>query len=110
MVAPDHKIYIVDASLEDPEDDESGIRKPATIKFVSTEDSSCQKDFSVVDLSSVMESGSFGFQSGGASGIRNSKIGHNYHFAVSGKSWSVIRNHFPYLLHKIIQRGTVFAR
>lgn len=31
-------------------------------------------------------------------------------FAVSGASFAIIRNHFPDLLPKIVQRGTVFAR
>ncbi|XP_077998030.1 polyamine-transporting ATPase 13A3-like [Glandiceps talaboti] len=34
----------------------------------------------------------------------------NYHFAVDGKSFGVIREHYPYLLPKIAVRGTVFAR
>ena len=29
---------------------------------------------------------------------------------MSGKSWAVLRFHFPHLLPKIIQRGTIFAR
>ena len=29
---------------------------------------------------------------------------------MSGKSWAVLRLHFPHLLPKIIQRGTIFAR
>ena len=29
---------------------------------------------------------------------------------MSGKSWAILRNHFPHLLVKIIQRGTIFAR
>ncbi|XP_078697010.1 polyamine-transporting ATPase 13A3-like isoform X3 [Branchiostoma floridae x Branchiostoma belcheri] len=33
-----------------------------------------------------------------------------YHFAVSGKSFAVIRNHFPDLIPKMCVRGTVFAR
>merc|ERR1712066_184400 len=29
---------------------------------------------------------------------------------MSGKSWGVLKVHFPHLLPKIIQRGTIFAR
>ena len=29
---------------------------------------------------------------------------------MSGKSWGILRVHFPHLLPKIIQRGTIFAR
>jgi len=34
----------------------------------------------------------------------------NYHFAISGKSWSIIRNHYQHILHQLIQHGTIFAR
>ncbi|XP_071500491.1 polyamine-transporting ATPase 13A3-like [Diadema antillarum] len=34
----------------------------------------------------------------------------NFHFAVSGKSFAVLRTHFPHLMDKIVQRGTVYAR
>ncbi|XP_063965726.1 polyamine-transporting ATPase 13A3-like isoform X1 [Lytechinus pictus] len=33
-----------------------------------------------------------------------------YHFAVSGKSFAVLKSHFPELIDKIVQRGTVYAR
>lgn len=34
----------------------------------------------------------------------------NYRFAMTGKTWNVIRDHFPELLPKFVTRGTVFAR
>ncbi|XP_062598964.1 polyamine-transporting ATPase 13A3-like, partial [Saccostrea cucullata] len=34
----------------------------------------------------------------------------HFHFAMDGKSWAIVRNHFPLLLQKICTRGTVFAR
>ncbi|XP_063886478.1 polyamine-transporting ATPase 13A3-like isoform X4 [Scylla paramamosain] len=33
-----------------------------------------------------------------------------YHLAVSGKAWSVICQHFPDLVPRVVARGTVFAR
>ncbi|XP_076085924.1 polyamine-transporting ATPase 13A3-like isoform X2 [Mytilus galloprovincialis] len=36
--------------------------------------------------------------------------GEMFHFAVTGKSFSVLRQHFPDTLSKIVVRGTVFAR
>ncbi|XP_060604032.1 polyamine-transporting ATPase 13A3-like [Ruditapes philippinarum] len=33
-----------------------------------------------------------------------------YHFAVTGKSWSVLRQYYPDLIQKIVVRGTIFAR
>lgn len=34
----------------------------------------------------------------------------NYRFAMTGKTWDVIRDYFPELLPKFVTRGTVFAR
>ncbi|XP_063410293.1 polyamine-transporting ATPase 13A3-like isoform X2 [Mytilus trossulus] len=36
--------------------------------------------------------------------------GNNFHFAIDGRSWSVVRTHFHDLLQKLCVRGTVFAR
>ncbi|XP_064642890.1 polyamine-transporting ATPase 13A3-like isoform X2 [Lineus longissimus] len=33
-----------------------------------------------------------------------------YHFAIDGKSWASLRQHFPHLIPKLVVRGTVFAR
>lgn len=33
-----------------------------------------------------------------------------FHLALDGRSWAVIRTHFPELLPSVITRGTVFAR
>ncbi len=32
------------------------------------------------------------------------------HFAITGKSWDLIKQHFPEILRKLVVRGTVFAR
>lgn len=34
----------------------------------------------------------------------------NYRFAMTGKTWSIIRDHFPDFLPRFVTRGTVFAR
>ncbi|XP_071998708.1 probable cation-transporting ATPase 13A5 [Engystomops pustulosus] len=34
----------------------------------------------------------------------------NYHFAMNGKSYQVLNQHFPYFLQKILLNGTIFAR
>lgn len=34
----------------------------------------------------------------------------NYRFAMIGKTWGIIRDHFPELLPKFVTRGTIFAR
>ena len=33
-----------------------------------------------------------------------------FHFALTGKTWAVIRQHCPDLLSKLVVRGAVFAR
>lgn len=39
-----------------------------------------------------------------------SQTGNPFHFAVDGRTWSVLRTYFPDLLPKVCVRGTVFAR
>ncbi|PAA46083.1 hypothetical protein BOX15_Mlig034017g2, partial [Macrostomum lignano] len=34
----------------------------------------------------------------------------NYHLAMTGRSWEIVRNHFPHLIPKLVVKGTVFAR
>ncbi|VDP64634.1 unnamed protein product [Schistosoma curassoni] len=34
----------------------------------------------------------------------------DFHLAVSGKTWSVIQEHYPWLIPKLVVKGTVFAR
>ena len=38
------------------------------------------------------------------------RIDQNYHFAMSGQTWGIIKTNFSHVLPKIIQKGTVFAR
>ncbi|XP_014665999.1 PREDICTED: probable cation-transporting ATPase 13A3 isoform X2 [Priapulus caudatus] len=33
-----------------------------------------------------------------------------YHIAINGRSWTIIREHFPELIPKVVMKGTVFAR
>ncbi|KAG7163306.1 cation-transporting ATPase 13A3-like 1 [Homarus americanus] len=42
--------------------------------------------------------------------INMDSISPKYHFAVTGKAWALICQHFPDLVPRIIARGTVFAR
>lgn len=37
-------------------------------------------------------------------------MNNNYRFAMTGKTWSIIRDDFPELLTRFVARGTVFAR
>jgi len=31
-------------------------------------------------------------------------------FAITGRTWSIIKNHFPELIPRVVTRGAVFAR
>lgn len=33
-----------------------------------------------------------------------------YRFAMTGKTWQVLREHFPSLMSRLVTRGVVFAR
>ena len=92
MVQGHEKVLIVQANFD--EDDE---QNPASIKFLPTEDSH-------LDDSNSTE---YTYQD---HNLENGILNNRYHFALSGKSWAVLRVHFPQLLPKIIQRGTIFAR
>lgn len=91
MVGSNDKVLIVDAKL-DPDTQNS----TPTLKFLPTDDDKLVEDYQ--DDPVRMESGS-------SSGCKK-----NYHFAVTGKSWSILKAHFPKYLPKIIQKGTIFAR
>ena len=92
MVQGHEKVLIVQANF-----DEDNEQNPASIKFVSTEDSH-------LDDSNASE---YTYQD---HNVENGLLNNRYHFALNGKSWAVLRVHFPQLLPKIIQRGTIFAR
>ncbi|OON21204.1 IC domain protein, HAD ATPase, P-type family [Opisthorchis viverrini] len=34
----------------------------------------------------------------------------DFHLAISGKTWSTIKEHYPWLIPKLVVKGTVFAR
>ncbi|GAA37819.2 cation-transporting ATPase 13A3/4/5 [Clonorchis sinensis] len=34
----------------------------------------------------------------------------DFHLAISGKTWAVIKEHYPWLIPKLVVKGTVFAR
>ncbi|GAB1609336.1 cation-transporting ATPase 13A3-like isoform X2 [Argonauta hians] len=58
-----------------------------------------------VSEDSVSESDQEGYHS-----IRCESDSKRYHFAVSGKTFSVLKTHFPQLLDQVCERGTIFAR
>ena len=40
----------------------------------------------------------------------NNSSGNNYHFAITGKSFNVVRDHYPDVMEKLFTRGAIFAR
>ena len=68
--------------------DEDNENQPALVRFVPTENENDEIIFD--DINVVIEENV-----------------QDYHFAINGKSWAVLRWHFPHLVPKIIQRGTM---
>ncbi|CAI9735449.1 cation-transporting ATPase 13A3-like isoform X2 [Octopus vulgaris] len=89
MVKPKENVIIVNASP--PEDGQE-----AQIHWEQSE--------SVTD-DSLSESDQEGYHS-----IRCESDSKRYHFAVSGKAFSVLKTYFPQLLNQVCERGTIFAR
>ena len=89
------RVIVVEAS---PGDEIKG--EPPTINFTTTEDS--------------LESNSDVIQLSGSDTDTDPELGQllpqNYHFAMCGKTWGIVRTHFNHLLPKLIQRGAIFAR
>ena len=46
--------------------------------------------------------------SSNGSSINNN--GNNYHFAITGKSFNVVRDHYPDVMERLTTRGAIFAR
>ncbi|XP_076086537.1 polyamine-transporting ATPase 13A3-like isoform X3 [Mytilus galloprovincialis] len=92
MVPPKEKIVLVQGYPE------SG-KVEAYIEFVYAEE--YKQEMSKTGSASIEEV---------AVDILSRDDGNNFHFAIDGRSWSVVRTHFDDLLQKLCVRGTVFAR
>ncbi|CAG2250705.1 Probable cation-transporting ATPase 13A3,Probable cation-transporting ATPase W08D2.5,Probable cation-transporting ATPase 13A4,Cation-transporting ATPase 13A2 [Mytilus edulis] len=92
MVPPKEKIVLVQGYPE------SG-KVEAYIEFVYAEE--YKQETSKTGSASIEEV---------AVDILSRDDGNNFHFAIDGRSWSVVRTHFDDLLQKLCVRGTVFAR
>lgn len=91
MVGPKEKIIFANGSP-------STRSKPATLKFILADPLTEQQEL----IETLYQQGS---------GCHNETYHcQTYHFALTGKSFAVVREHFPDLLPKILVRGTVFAR
>lgn len=102
MVKTYEKVIIVDA--QPPENG-----SPARIQWEQsesvTDESPTDSDQENCPLLTFNETQEQGYHS-----IRIEPDYNKYHFAVSGKSFSVLRNHFPEIIDQVCQRGTIFAR
>lgn len=102
MVKPHEQVIIVNAHPP-----ENG--NPAHIEWDQSEsvldDTATDSDQENCPLLTFNESQEQGYHS-----IRIDSDYNKYHFAVSGKSFSVLRNHFPEIIDQVCQRGTIFAR
>ncbi|XP_053738745.1 polyamine-transporting ATPase 13A3-like isoform X1 [Synchiropus splendidus] len=90
MVRPHEKVIIADAA---PAKENS----PASITWTYTEDA---KDAQTVQIN--LEDSEFGHQM--------TQHEQSYHFAMNGRAFAVITEHFPHLVPKLLLRATVFAR
>ena len=79
-----HEIFLF--TLVEALFDEDNENQPALVRFVPTENENDEIIFD--DINVVIEENV-----------------QDYHFAINGKSWAVLRWHFPHLVPKIIQRG-----
>eukprot|EP00106_Octopus_bimaculoides_P016200 XP_014783642.1 PREDICTED: probable cation-transporting ATPase 13A3 [Octopus bimaculoides] len=68
-----------------------------TLEFVYTE----EKDRKVKEVTATV---------GSTTSIHIDEDSQRFHFAVTGDSWSLIRDYFPDVLSKLVVRGKVFAR
>ncbi|XP_029931179.1 probable cation-transporting ATPase 13A3 isoform X2 [Myripristis murdjan] len=94
MIRSHERVIIAEASP--PRD-----LQPASItwRYVETPVQNTNKDSQVVEIQ--LEDGVCGEQD---------QQDQSYHFAVSGKAFAVITEHFPQLIQKLVLRATVFAR
>ncbi|XP_041659728.1 probable cation-transporting ATPase 13A3 [Cheilinus undulatus] len=94
MVHTHEKVIIVDAVP--PKESQ-----PACITWQYTENHQTTKDHQTVEINLEEEDEC------------DKQVTHperSYHFALSGKAFAVIMEHFPHLIQKLVLRGTVFAR
>lgn len=91
MIVPTHKVILVEAN-EVPES------FSASITLKSLEENKIEDYRSLEDDSQTEP------------GIRLALGSGQYHFAMSGKSYQIVAQHFRHLLPKLLLNGTVFAR
>lgn len=106
MVRADDQIVVVEAILQSND--------VPSIRFVWNLD----KD---VDCSDKVRKNASGSMVAATIGSQDNKVavieveepqarGHNYRFAITGNSWSVVRRHYPHIVPQILVKGTIFAR
>ncbi|XP_030135799.4 probable cation-transporting ATPase 13A4 [Taeniopygia guttata] len=91
MIAPTHRVILVEANKEPGS-------FSASITWKSLEENKIEDYRSLEDDSHTEP------------GIRLALGSGHYHFAMSGKSYQIVAQHFRHLLPKLLLNGTVFAR
>ncbi|KAF4801770.1 putative cation-transporting ATPase 13A5 [Turdus rufiventris] len=91
MIAPTHRVILVEANKMPGS-------FPASITWKSLEENKTEAYRSLEDDSQTEP------------GIKMALGSGQYHFAMSGKSYQIVAQHFRHLLPKLLLNGTVFAR
>ncbi|XP_038820187.1 probable cation-transporting ATPase 13A3 [Salvelinus namaycush] len=98
MITPHERVIVADATP--PKD-----IQPATINWHYTENHATSKDNRVESVEISLEDvGHVAY------GEQYKQQEQGYHFAMSGRSFAVITEHFPDLVQKLALRATIFAR
>ncbi|XP_055738736.1 polyamine-transporting ATPase 13A3-like isoform X2 [Salvelinus fontinalis] len=98
MITPHERVIVADATP--PKD-----IQPATINWHYTENHATSKDNRVESVEISLEDvGHVAY------GEQHKQQEQGYHFAMSGRSFAVITEHFPDLVQKLALRATIFAR
>uniref|UniRef100_A0A674HLP2 Cation-transporting ATPase n=1 Tax=Taeniopygia guttata TaxID=59729 RepID=A0A674HLP2_TAEGU len=92
MIAPTHRVILVEANKEPGS-------FSASVTWKSLQENKIEDCRSLVSISEA-----------GFPGIRLALGSGQYHFAMSGKSYQIVAQHFRHLLPKLLLNGTVFAR
>uniref|UniRef100_A0A8C7UI40 Polyamine-transporting ATPase 13A3 n=1 Tax=Oncorhynchus mykiss TaxID=8022 RepID=A0A8C7UI40_ONCMY len=96
MITPHERVIVADATP--PKD-----IQPATINWHYTENHATSKDNCSVEIS-LDDVGHVAY------GEQHKQQEQGYHFAMSGRSFAVITEHFPDLVQKLALHSTIFAR
>eukprot|EP00095_Tigriopus_kingsejongensis_P002264 snap_masked-scaffold633_size121756-processed-gene-0.12 protein:Tk02264 transcript:snap_masked-scaffold633_size121756-processed-gene-0.12-mRNA-1 annotation:"probable cation-transporting atpase 13a3-like" len=109
MIDQGDKVIVVDVHEAEGSVSSDGYQQERyTISFTETENADRRDLDYRDDFNAALVRDSLDIERGVLDSLDNSS--RDYHFAMNGRSWGVIRAHFPHLLPKLILKGTIFAR